>query len=173
MGGRPQRNPEQPRPKQSFQIFQQQKIAANKAAADKAAADKAAADKAAADKAAADKLNILKDVAGASGAKVAPVPGAALIPQGAMQGPMPLNPVTQTMANATPKASGAYAPVSAAPSATKAPLESIGGMPSATAPASMNQSAAAAAAATQANKTSTGVNQFSVPSLNGVTFGGS
>lgn len=138
------------------------------------AADKAAADKVAADKAAADKLNILKDVAGASGAKVAPLPEAALIPQGAMQGPMPLNPVTQTMANATPKASGAYAPVSAAPSATKAPLESIGGMPSATAPASMNQSAAAAAAAaTQANKTSTGVNQFSVPSLNGVTFGGS
>jgi hypothetical protein len=132
-------------------------IAANKAAADKAAADKAAAEKVAADKVIADKITADKTIADTAVEKAT---ADALVP-------------AQTMQNATPLQAGAYAPVSAAKTpnlmATKASTTSIP-QPAAT----MNQSAAAAAAAaTQANKTSTGVNQFSVPSLNGVTFGGS
>lgn len=129
-------------------------VAADKAAADKAAADKAAANKAAADKAIADKLAAEKAITDKAAEKAA---ADALVP-------------AQAMKNATLSQSGAYAPVSAArPVAPIVPETKMYSMPQ---PAEMNKSVAAAAAA-QANNTSTGVNQFSAPSLNGITFGGS
>ena len=123
------------------------KIAADKVAADKVAADKVAADKVAADKAAADK--VIADKAAAD----------ALAP-------------AQVMQNATPLQAGAYAPVSAMKTANPmAPQAPTASMPQ-QAPAGMNKPVVAAAAAAQANKTSTGANQFTTPSLNGITFGG-
>jgi hypothetical protein len=130
---------------------------ADKAAADKAAADKTIADKAAADKTAADK--VISDKATADKAIADKAMADALVP-------------AQTMQNATPSQPGAYAPVSAAKTANPmAPQAPTASMPQQV-PAEMNKSVAAAAAA-QANKISTGANQFTTPSLNGITFGGS
>lgn len=158
MGGSSQPQPKQDRKKKFLEAIVQQKlgpqIAADKAAAEKAAADKAAADKVAADKAIADKLATEKAITDKAAEKAA---ADALVP-------------AQAMKNATLSQSGAYAPVSAArPVAPIVPETKMYSMPQ---PAEMNKSVAAAAAA-QANNTSTGANQFSAPSLNGITFGGS